>query len=106
MRKVLISPQFLFREIGNGGLGAYELASRLSYFLNGSAPDDLLMSAANTDRILQPEGLEAEARRLLQKPGRKQFVKHFTGQWLATRKLKDIMPDPRCSSFTNPIAKP
>ena len=102
VRKVLISPQFLFREIGNGRLGAYELASRLSYFLNGSAPDDLLMSAANTDRILQPEGLEAEARRLLQKPGRKQFVKHFTGQWLATRKLKDIMPDPRLLKFYEP----
>ena len=60
------------------------------------------MSAANTDRILQPEGLEAEARRLLQKPGRKQFVKHFTGQWLATRKLKDIMPDPRLLKFYEP----
>ena len=102
LRKTLVSPHFLFRELGEGALDPYELASRLSYFLNGTAPDEPLVTVAAAGHLSNPDHLEQEARRLLGKPQRKEFVRHFTGQWLGTRALKDIMPDPRLLKFFNP----
>lgn len=102
IRKALISPQFLFRELGQGKMSHYELATRLSYFLNGTAPDGPLIALAEKGKLWDPIILEKEARRLLSKPERREFVRHFTGQWLGTRTLKDIMPDPRLLKFFNP----
>ena len=102
IRKALVSPHFLFRELGVDDLDPYELASRLSYFLNGTAPDKLLSTLAASGELSNPVTLENETRRLLAKPQRKEFVRHFTGQWLGTRMLKDIMPDPRLLKFFSP----
>jgi hypothetical protein len=102
IRKALLSPHFLFRELGGGALDEYELASRLSYFLNGSPPDAELTALASSGQLSKLDVLGKETRRLLSKPERLEFVKHFTGQWLGTRMLKDIMPDPRLLKFFNP----
>ena len=102
IRKALVSPHFLFRELGRGELDEHELASRLSYFLNGSPPDAELTVLASSGQLSNPVVLEQETRRLLSKPDRLRFVKHFTGQWLGTRMLRDIMPDPRLLKFFNP----
>ena len=102
IRKALLSPYFLFREFRSGGLDEFELASRLSYFLTSSPPDDQLISLASRGELSSSIALEKEARRLLNKPDHREFVRHFTGQWLWTRKLKDIMPDPRLLKFYEP----
>lgn len=105
IRKVLLSPNFLFREFQPGGLDNFELASRLSYFLTSSPPDEQLIHHAKNGELSRPATLEKETRRLLKAPEHKKFVRHFTGQWLGTRKLKDIMPDPRLLKFYDPDRK-
>jgi hypothetical protein len=94
LRNVLISPNFLYREMRPGVLDGYDLASRLSYFLRHAPPDAALLAAARSGALLTPAGLRAEAERLL--PGKPDalMVRSFTGQWLSTRKLASIMPDP------------
>ena len=101
IRRAIISPHFLFRGLKSGTLDDWDLASRLSYFLNSTPPDAKLISLARSGQLADPINLEAETRRLLAKPERSNFIKHFTGQWLGTRMLKDIMPDPRLLKFYN-----
>lgn len=89
---LLQSPQFLYVvQPGSAGLGplpksleldGYELASRLSYFLWGTMPDDALLAAAGAHKLDTPEGLEAEARRLLASPKAQAGVDEFVRQWL------------------------
>ena len=102
IRKALLSSRFLFRELGSGSLDGFELASRLSYFLTSAPPDDRLISLAVKGKLSDPMTLKNEAYRLLRLPQRRAFVRHFTGQWLGTRKLTDIMPDPRLLKFYGP----
>ena len=99
IRKALISPRFLFRGLKPGKLDDWDLASRLSYFLTSRPPDDRLLTLAQFGELSDKSVLENEVRRLLAKPERKEFVRHFTGQWLITRKLKGVMPDPRLLRF-------
>jgi hypothetical protein len=94
LRNVLISPRFLYRETQPGQLDAYALATRLSYFLRLGPPDEPLREAARSGRLLTPAGLRAEAERLLPTKPDAPMVRNFTGQWLNTRKLASIMPDP------------
>jgi hypothetical protein len=94
LRKVLISPRFLYRELQPGELDAYGLASRMSYFLRQGPPDEVLLDAARSGRLLTSAGLRAEAQRLLPAKPESPFVRNFTGQWLDLRKLASIMPDP------------
>jgi hypothetical protein len=94
LRTILISPRFLYRDTQPGPLDAYDLASRLSYFLRLSPPDAPLLDAARSGRLLAPAGLRAEAQRLLPTQPNAPFVRNFTGQWLDTRKLASLMPDP------------
>ncbi len=101
LRAVLISHNFVFRveldETPNGGtvrpLNAWELASRLSYFLWSSMPDDALFAKAESGELLHPEVLAAEARRMLQDPKSSALVDNFAGQWLYTRALVEHEPD-------------
>lgn len=104
IQAALVSPSFLYRvEFGgspdpNGPsavepLGPYELASRLSYFLWGSMPDDQLLEAAKNGSISTPEGLEAQTRRLLADPKSRSLVDDFAGQWLQFRNLDQVSPD-------------
>lgn len=71
----------------------------MSYFLNSGPPDEKLRALAERGELSDNDVLEREIRRLLAKPERSKFVRHFTGQWLGTRELKSVMPDPRLLKF-------
>ena len=95
LRRALVSPNFIYRSPQPGRLDDFDLASRLSYFLTSAPPDDELFDLAKQGKLSNPEVLERETLRLLKSPRSKNFVQSFTGQWLGTRLLHDIMPDPR-----------
>ena len=95
VRRALISPQFVYRSAREGKLDDFDLASRLSYFLTSAPPDDTLRQLAEQGELSSPDVLKRETLRLLASPHSKNFVHSFTGQWLGTRLLHDIMPDPR-----------
>ena len=95
VRSLLVSPNFLYLpEDGTGPCNAYELASRLSYFLWSSLPDDRLLRQAADGSILQPATLRVEVNRMLDDPKANSFVTHFSEQWLGLRKLGEMPPDP------------
>ena len=101
---MLMSPNFLFRieadpKPGPSGdaehqISQFELASRLSYFLWSSMPDDELLRAAAQKTLRTPAGLNAQARRMLKDPKAKALVENFGGQWLQFRALESVQPDP------------
>ena len=94
---MLVSPRFLFRieegESTSPALTQYELASRLSYFLWSSMPDDALLHAADRGTLNRPSVLAAQVRRMLLDPKATALVQNFGGQWLQTRKLESVKPD-------------
>ncbi len=93
IRGVLVSAQFLFRlEPPNPGaqvrpIDQYALASRLSYFLWGSMPDELLFDIAAAGKLNDPEVLRSQVGRLLRNPKSFEFSRRFVEQWLRTREL-------------------
>ena len=91
VRRILLSPQFLYRETGTGPLDQYGLASRLAYFLWSSMPDEELLQFAATGRLAAGNGLRTQLRRMVADPRAQQFVKHFAGQWLGNRKADSVM---------------
>lgn len=99
VRRVLVSPSFLYRGLERGRMDDYGIAARLSYFLTSSPPDDRLATLARTGTLSELATLAAEAERLIRDPRSDEFVRSFTGQWLATRLLRSIMPDPRLLPF-------
>jgi hypothetical protein len=101
---VLVSREFLFRvEQDPSGvapgtaypLGDLQLASRLSFFLWSSIPDDELLAVAERGELHQPAALERQARRMLADPRSRSLVTNFAGQWLHLRNLESITPDGR-----------
>ena len=103
LERLLISPDFLFRierDPSNADSGtAYaltdlELASRLSFFLWSSLPDDELLDVAELGTLADPAVLEAQTRRMLADPRSSELVRNFVGQWLHLRKLSGVVPDP------------
>jgi mono/diheme cytochrome c family protein len=94
---ILISPHFLFKvERGTGdvyGINQHELATRLSYFLWSSMPDDELRRCADDGTLRRPGVLEAQVRRMLQDPKARALAENFGGQWLQTRALESHTPD-------------
>ncbi len=92
-KEVLCSPQFLLRIEEPGKLDDFALASRLSYFLWSSLPDDELLELAAQGQLRQPEVLRAQTERLLADWRSERFVRHFTGQWLELDKLHEMKPD-------------
>ncbi len=102
VRALLVSPSFLFR-IERDPDGAkpgsvfpvsdIELASRLSFFLWSSLPDDELMASAEQGLLSDPEELERQARRMLQDLRARALVENFAGQWLELRKVASAKPD-------------
>jgi hypothetical protein len=101
---ILVSPQFLFRvEADPAGLApgtAYrvsdlELASRLSFFLWSSIPDDALIDAAVRGDLRQPKLLEQQVRRMLADELSRSLVTNFASQWLHLRHLESVTPDLR-----------
>ncbi len=101
IQAALCSPHFLFRtEISPikpgekaGGLSGYELASRLSYFLWSSMPDEKLLQLAANGELRKPEVLAEQAKRMLKDPKSKALTDNFAGQWLNLRKLSIVNPD-------------
>jgi mono/diheme cytochrome c family protein len=100
--RVLVDPNFLFRferEPANVAPGTsfrlsdLELASRLSFFLWSSIPDDELRDAAVRGQLKNPAVLERQVRRLLADDRADALVSNFAGQWLFLRELKNVRPD-------------
>jgi mono/diheme cytochrome c family protein len=98
---VLANPEFLFRvesdPTGVPASGVYrvsdlELASRLSFFLWSSIPDDELLDAAIAGKLSQPGELEKQARRMLADPRSSNLATNFAGQWLRLRNLDTVIP--------------
>ena len=95
IRNALIAPQFLYRSLKDGQLDNHDLAARLSYFLTGNPPSSTLLTYAQNGKLSDSKVLIGEAKKLLPKSARTPFIENFTGQWLDTRLLPDIMPDPK-----------
>ena len=98
LRSVLVSPRFLFRleptVTKAGPVDDYTLASRLSYFLWGSAPDEMLMDIAAEGKLGEPEVLRSQVARMLRHGKATDSIRRFVEQWLRTRDLgRDKAPD-------------
>jgi hypothetical protein len=103
IQAMLLSPHFLFRiesarpasrsSKATTSLSQHELASRLSYFLWSSMPDDELLAAADRSRLARPAALAAQVRRMMLDPKADALIDNFGGQWLQTRRLESIKPD-------------
>jgi hypothetical protein len=99
LQAVLVSPDFLFRiekdpaTRAARAIGEHELASRLSYFLWASMPDDELMRAADRGTLRRPSVLSAQVRRMLRDDKAGALVEAFGGQWLQFRALESVSPD-------------
>ena len=103
LERLLIDPEFLFRierdpeGIAPGApyrLADLELASRLSFFLWSSIPDDELLDAAARGRLSDPAERERQVRRMLADARSRALVDNFAGQWLSLRSVEGIAPDP------------
>ena len=101
---ILVSPKFLFRverdpkgiEPGRAyPIDAFELASRLSFFLWSSVPDDDLLAAAAGGALDTEDGRARQVRRMLADPRSRSLVDNFAAQWLHLRNLDSIRPDMR-----------
>ncbi|MFN4259680.1 MAG: DUF1592 domain-containing protein [Gemmataceae bacterium] len=102
VQATLVSPHFLFRvELDSRSqgqkdvepVGDFALASRLSYFLWSSMPDEELFGLARAGKLRQPDVLAAQARRLLRDPKAKALADNFASQWLQTRNLQTLAID-------------
>jgi hypothetical protein len=105
LRRILASPSFVFRVEDNGAsarvakpgtvqrVSDIELASRLSFFLWSSIPDDVLLDRAARGELRDPAVLEREVRRMIADPRADSLVRNFSGQWLHLRNLKTITPN-------------
>ena len=101
LQLILASPKFVFRaerdpaELKPGSVhrvSDVELASRLSFFLWSSIPDDELLAEANAGRLKDPSVLERQTRRMLADPKAQALVSNFAGQWLHLRNLRNAQP--------------
>jgi len=111
IQAMLVSPNFLFRiehdvrptDPGQiHQVSQVELASRLSYFLWSSMPDDALLQLAESGRLRQPGTLRREIARMLADPRAAALASNFAGQWLETRNLDVVEPDPKKFPEWNP----
>ena len=103
LQAVLVSPNFLYRiehdpKPGDPSavhpISSYELASRLSYFLWSSMPDDELLQLAAEGQLCQKEVLHTQVKRMLADAKADALVDNFAGQWLELRNLDSVHPDP------------
>lgn len=99
---ILQSPDFLYHvEVGDPSgatsdrvpLTGYEVASRLSYFLWNTMPDQALFDAAASGALSTPEGVRAQAERMLEDPRARDAVRHFHAQWLGIEDLEQVTKD-------------
>jgi hypothetical protein len=104
MTAMLVSPHFLFRverdlhpadPSAAHPISDLELASRLSYFLWSSMPDDELLRLAEQKKLRAPGVLDAQIQRMLKDTKSAALAANFAGQWLETRNLSQVKPDPK-----------
>jgi hypothetical protein len=102
LERILASPKFLFRverdPVGSTPGGSYrisdsELASRLSFFLWSSIPDDELLRLASEGKLKNPAVFDRQVRRMLADPKSQALVENFAGQWLQLRNLRNVQPN-------------
>jgi hypothetical protein len=102
LRVILTSPKFLFRDepdpagAAPGSLYALDdsaLASRLSFFLWSSPPDDELLELASQGKLSEPDVFDGQVDRMLTDPRASALVENFAGQWLFLRNLRSVTPD-------------
>jgi len=102
IRDVLLAPDFLFRlefDSPNARAGSvypvspFELASRLSFFLWSTIPDDALLDLASSGKLSDPKVLDGTVRRMLADRRSQALIDNFAAQWLGLRGLRDIEPD-------------
>ncbi len=100
MQAVLISPRFLMRvedqnEKANGPypVSSYDMASRLSYFIWSSPPDEELLKLASENKLQDLAVIEQQALRMVKDPRSRALAENFASQWLQLRNLKDHKPD-------------
>jgi hypothetical protein len=91
---ILVSPGFLFRIEPAGSLDDFQIASRLSYFLWSSMPDEELFGLAAQNRLNDTGVLRAQIHRMLLDPKSRALAENFAGQWLQTRNLASVQHDP------------
>jgi len=103
LRLILTNPKFLFRTESDPAGAApgsmhpvsdLELASRLSFFLWSTIPDDQLITVASQGKLKDPAILEQQVKRMLADDRSEALVKNFAGQWLLLRNLPNVQPDP------------
>ena len=101
LRALLVSPDFLFRVVSDPPgaepgtpyrLSGLELASRISFFLWSSLPDDELLAVAEAGGLEDPAALETQVRRMLADPRSEALAKNFAGQWLRLRNISGALP--------------
>ena len=104
LQAMLVSPNFLFRIEHDANptdptavhrISDVELASRLSYFLWSSMPDDALLDSAEAGRLHAPAALDSQVKRMLADPRASALAGNFAAQWLETRNLDVVKPDPQ-----------
>ena len=103
LKAILVSPQFLFRVERDPDparpnpirpVGDFELASRLSYFLWSSMPDEELLKAAKRGGLRTKDGRRTQVMRMMRDEKSQAFVENFAGQWLQLRNVSLVRPDP------------
>ncbi len=94
-RALLCSPRFLYLQESPGPLDSYAVASRLSYFLWNSMPDDELLQLAKTDQLHDDAVIHEQVERMLAKRDGQRFVKDFATQWLDLDEIDFTTPDRR-----------
>jgi hypothetical protein len=111
LQAMLVSPNFLFRiehdpkptdAAKSHPVSEVELASRLSYFLWSSMPDDELLGLAEAGKLRAPGALDAQVKRMLADPRSSALAENFAGQWLELRNLDVVKPDPQKFPEWNP----
>ena len=109
LQRVLSAPGFWFLEEPAGenakprALNDYEFASRLSYFLWSTMPDDELLSLAAAGKLHQSDVVTAQVRRMLADPKSQQFVQNFAGQWLSVRGYGAVQPAAEYRDYDKPL---
>ncbi|MCR9202558.1 MAG: DUF1592 domain-containing protein [Planctomycetaceae bacterium] len=111
LQAVLVAPEFLYRleeepSAGNSSrlLNDYEIASRLSYFLWSSMPDDELFQLASQQQLRDPDVLKQQVGRMLKDEKAEAIVQNFAAQWLNLRNLDDVTPNTRVfRTFNNQL---
>jgi hypothetical protein len=93
LRAMLTSPQFLFHAANPGELDDYALATRLSYFLWKSLPDEELFRLAAEEKLREPDVLARQVNRMLDDQKSDRFVHDFLDQWLGLRDIDATTPD-------------